>query len=60
MEEYFGIQRELGRRNDNSDMEKFCYNDNTRNARKNMLEKYNKINSRIEASDETVPKPKIR
>ena len=41
-------------------MEKFSYNDNTRNARKYKLGKYNKINSWIEASDETVAKPKIR
>ena len=29
VEEYFGIERQLGRRNDNPDIAKFGYNDNT-------------------------------
>ena len=29
VEEYFGIQKQLGRTNDNPDMKKFSYNDNT-------------------------------
>ena len=66
MEEFFGIQRQLGRRNDNPDLAKFGYNNNTVRIQTdvyfstgNIQGKYNKINSWIEVSDETVPKPKI-
>ena len=67
VEEYFGIQRQLGRRNDNPNMAKFGYNDNTVRIQRdvyftsgNMQGKHNKINSWIKVSDETIPKPKIR
>ena len=66
MEEFFGIQRQLGRRNDNPDLAKFGYNNNTVRIQTdvyfstgNIQGKYNKINSWIEVSDETVSKPKI-
>ena len=67
MEEYFGIQMQLWRRNDDPDMAKYGYNDSTIRIQRdasfaygNMQGKYKKRNSRIEVSDEIVPKPKIR
>ena len=62
---YCGIQRQLGRRTDYPDMEKFGNKDNTiriqRNASftsGNMKEKYNKGNPWIELSNKTVWKKK--
>ena len=55
VEEYFVIQRQLGRRYDNPDVAKFCYNDNTVRIQTdvsftsaNIKGKYNKSNPRIE------------
>ena len=55
VEEYFVIQRQLGRRYDNPDVAKFCYNDNTVRIQTdvsftsaNIKGKYNKSNPGIE------------
>ena len=63
IEEYFGIQRQLGRRNDNPDMVKFGYNDNTIRIQRdvtftsgNMKGKYNKRKSWTQVCDEPVSK----
>ena len=61
VEECFDIQRQLGKRNDNPDMAKFGYNDNTVRIQKdvsfisgNIQGKYNERNSWIEVSHETI------
>ena len=55
VEEYFVIQRQLGRRYDNPDVAKFCYNDSTVRIQTdvsftsaNIKGKYNKSNPGIE------------
>ena len=55
VEEYFVIQRQLGRRYNNPDVAKFCYNDNTVRIQRdvsftsaNIKGKYNKSNSGIQ------------
>ena len=60
--EFFGIQRQLGRTNDNPDIAKFGYNDNTIRIQRdvsfisrNMKAKYDKRNSETELSGETIP-----
>ena len=61
VEEFFGIQRQLGRTNDNP-IAKFGSNDNTIRIQRdvsfisrNMKAKYNKGNSETELSGETIP-----
>ena len=66
LKEYFGIQRQLRRRNYNQDVAKFGYSDYTIRIQRDvftsedMKGKYYKINFRIEVSDETAPKQKIK
>ena len=67
VEEYFGSEKQMGRRNDNLDMAKFSYNNNTTRIQRdelfrsgNIQGKYNKRNSWIVVPDETITKPKIR
>ena len=63
---FWYIQRQLRRRNYNQDVAKFGYSDYTIRIQRDvftsedMKGKYYKINFRIEVSDETAPKQKIK
>ena len=65
VEEYFGNQRKLGRRSDNSDLAQFGYNDNTIRIQRyvsctsgNTRGRYDKKRSWEQISEDPVPKRK--
>ena len=67
VEDFLGIQRQLGRRNGNPDMAKLGYKDNIIRIQRDvsftfgsMKERYNKKTSSIEVSAESVPKQKSK
>ena len=65
LEEYFGNQRKIGRRNDNPDTRMFGYNDNTIRIQRivschsgNTRGRKDKQKARVNVSDEPLPKRK--